>query len=95
MKKTTRFLIGVSLLVVLIVLFRSKNEENTSDKNPLSKVNSKQEAVAKGSSSSSPPPPPKLKAWYSGGTLHGAKRRGHPDLATRGAIGYREMNLYI
>ncbi|MFQ5641380.1 MAG: hypothetical protein ACE5IR_25655 [bacterium] len=72
-KKITKFVIGVSLLVLLIVLFRSKNEVNTSDKNPLSKANSKQEAVAKGSASSSPPPPPKLKAWYSGGTLHGAK----------------------
>ena len=61
-------MIGVCWLVLLFVLFRSKNEENTSDKNSLSKANSKQESVHQ----RRPPaaPQPKRKAWYSGGTLH-------------------------
>jgi len=66
MKTTTKLVINVSLLVLLIVLFRSysdfshknpvqaNNEENTSDKNPLSKANPKQASkpkdVTKGSS---------------------------------------------
>ena len=59
MKKTTKFVIGVTWLFLLIVLFRSysnfshknpvqvNNEENTSDKNPLSKANSKQASKPK------------------------------------------------
>ncbi|MCH8872128.1 hypothetical protein IH824_05035 [candidate division KSB1 bacterium] len=59
MKTTTKFVINVSLLVLLIVLFRSysdfshknsvqaNNEENTSDKNPPSKANSKQTSKPK------------------------------------------------